>query len=110
MTMTGYIRRRLEREIDSIRVRLDARAARRYSQAPLCAAPLAPASEYRRLWVEARQRSAAAIDAYEAACGASIDAEWFHQLALLTQVVIKKSDICYYHGRLLYSTMVRYAR
>ena len=73
-------------------------------------APMAPAAEYRRLWADAKQRTYPAVDEYERACGAAIDAEWFHQLALVTQVTIKRSELCYQHGRLLYATLARYVR
>jgi len=62
------------------------------------------------VWAEAKARSYPEIDRYEQASGAAIAPAWFHELALLTQVVIKKSDLCYEHGRLLYSTLVRYTR
>lgn len=71
---------------------------------------MAPRSDYERLWMEARSRSYPAVDRYEDACGAAIDRDWFHQLALLTQVAIKRSEICYQHGRLLYATLAQYAR
>lgn len=81
------------------------------SAAPsLCDAPMAPPAEYRRLWDEARVASYPAVDEYERTCGAAIDREWFHDLALLTQVVIKSSTLCYEHGRILYATLARYAR
>ena len=78
--------------------------------APLCDEPQAPPSEYTRRWLEAQRQPYPAIDRYEEACGAAIDGEWFQQLALLTQVAIKRSDICYQHGRLLYATLSRYLR
>ena len=37
-----------------------------------------------------------------------INLDWFDQLALHTQVVIKKSKINYYHGKLLYSYLSKY--
>ena len=45
------------------------------------------------------------IHDFEKASGYSIEKEWFHKLALHTQVVVKESQICYQHGRLLYSTL-----
>lgn len=89
---------------------IDRLASRRYGRSPFCDAPLAPAAEYRRLWTEARQRSYPPVDRYEAECGIAIDSHWFHELALLTQVVIKRSPVCYQHGRLLHTTLARYAR
>jgi predicted O-methyltransferase YrrM len=40
--------------------------------------------------------------------GYAIEPRWFHELALRTQVVIKSSDICYQHGRLLYAALAQY--
>ena len=108
--MTGRVGRLVDRGIDLLREKLEARASLRYDKAPLCDAPLAPPSEYQRLWTEARQRSYPVVDRYEETCGAAIDSAWFHQLALLTQVAIKRSEICYQHGRLLYATLAQYAR
>ena len=48
------------------------------------------------------------IDKYENQVGFSVDEEWFHNLALHTQVVIKDSKLCYVHGRLLYSVLSDY--
>lgn len=102
--------RRADRALDLVRQALEERAARKYATAPLCAVPLAGASEYYRRWAEVQGQVCPDIDRYETECGAAIDAAWFHQLALLTQVTIKRSAICYQHGRILYSTLVRYAR
>ena len=109
-SLTGRIGRLVDGALDRMRATLDERSSRRYEQSPLCQAPLAGASEYRRLWAEARQRSYPLIDQYEKACGVEIDRDWFHQLALLTQVTVKRSEICYQHGRLLYATLATYAR
>lgn len=106
----GRVGRLVDRGVDLLRERLEERASGRYDNSPLCDAPLAPPSEYLRLWAEARRRSYPAVDRYEEECDAAVDPEWFHQLALLTQVVIKRSEICYQHGRLLYATLVRYTR
>ena len=100
----------VDRSSDRLRATLEARAARRFETSPLCDAPLAPPSEYRQLWDDAQRRQYAAVDRYEGTCGAAIDAEWFQQLALLTQVAIKRSELCYQHGRLLYATLARYLR
>ncbi|MEZ4685625.1 MAG: hypothetical protein R3B47_06040 [Bacteroidia bacterium] len=67
--------------------------------------PLADEQTYRAIWEDAKAESFPQIDQYEAELGQAIDPDWFHELALLTQVVKKRSDICYQHGRILYSTM-----
>jgi predicted O-methyltransferase YrrM len=106
----GRARRLRDHAVDLLSASLELMARRRPALAPFGEAPLAPRSEYLRLWTDARSVSYPAVDRYEQACNAALDSEWFHQLALLTQVVIKQSDICYQHGRLLYSTLVRYTR
>lgn len=108
--MTGRVSRLVDKALDRVRERLDERSSRRYELAPLCAAPLATPAQYEQLWADARQRVYPAVDDYEQTCGAAIDRAWFHRVALLTQVAIKRSEICYQHGRLLYSTLAQYAR
>ena len=100
----------VNRGLEALRGKLEENAARAGSTAPLCDAPLAPPEEYRRRWAEARSRTFPVVDRYEALSEAAIDPEWFHQLALLTQVPIKQSEICYQHGRLLYAALARYLR
>ncbi len=96
--------------VDRLLTVLESWAGRRHSRAPLSAVPLATASEYRRRWTEAKSVAYPVVDQYEIECAAAIDPEWFQDLALLTQVPIKSSAICYQHGRLLYATLVRYMR
>jgi predicted O-methyltransferase YrrM len=108
--VSGRVGRRFDRALDRLRDRLDDRSRRRHEIAPLCAAPLAPPDEYRRLWAEARTRSYPDVDRYEERCDAAVDRDWLDRLALVTQVAIKQSEICYQHGRLLYATLARYAR
>ena len=80
------------------------------SSAPLCASPLGSREDYLRLWEEVRSKTYPVIDAYEREQGAAIDREWLDDLALRTQVVIKRSDLCYQHGRVLYAALRRYMR
>lgn len=108
--MTGRLRRAIDRGLNGVRVRLEERETRMHADAPFGRTMRAPAAEYQRLWTELRQQQFPAIDAYEAACGAAMDPDWFHQLGLLTQVPIKKSPICYQHGRLLYAALTRFVR
>lgn len=108
--MITRLRRWASLGADVASARLDEWERQRYSRAPLCDAVLAPPEEYRRLWLEARAQSYPEVDAYERALGSAIDPEWFHQLALRTQVAIKRSAICYQHGRLLYAALSHYVR
>jgi predicted O-methyltransferase YrrM len=108
--MRRRVGRIVDRGLDALRGKLEEKAARAESTAPLCDAPLASPEEYRRRWAEARSRTFPVVDRYEESAGAAIDPDWFHQLALLTQVPIKQSEICYQHGRLLYAALARYIR
>jgi predicted O-methyltransferase YrrM len=71
---------------------------------------LAPPAEYDRLWRDAMSKTYPAVDRFEVECGAAIDPDWLHALARLTQIVIKRSELCYQHGRLLYAALSQYAR
>ncbi len=99
-----------ERLRDALLSRLERQAEQPFMDAPFGRTPRASAAEYRRLWEHAKAQSFPAIDAFESESGAAIDQVWLHQLALLTQVTIKASDLCYQHGRLLYAVLSRYVR
>ena len=70
--------------------------------------PRASKDEYIRLAKEVRKLTYPEIDKYEQKMGFAIDTEWLHELALHTQVVIKKSPLCYAHGRVLYTALSKY--
>ncbi|ERN41752.1 putative O-methyltransferase [Rubidibacter lacunae KORDI 51-2] len=86
----------------------DRLASQRFYNYPFGVSPRAEASTYREIWLAAKQNNCPAIDRLEASQGYSIDKDWMDELALLTQVVIKKSDICYQHGRILYAVLSSY--
>jgi len=75
---------------------------------PLGNAPRADADTYLAIWQKAKSEEYGVIDDFESQSGYKIDEEWFHNLALLTQVVVKQSEICYQHGRLLYAALSSY--
>ena len=50
------------------------------------------------------------IDKYEEKLKNKIDINWLNELALQTQVVIKKSEINYQHGRILYAELSHYIK
>ncbi|WP_164738450.1 O-methyltransferase [Aquabacter cavernae] len=80
----------------------------RWYNDPLGAAPRASAEEYTRLFQAARKAEYSQIDALESEIGFSIDREWMDSLALHTQITVKKSDLAYPHGRILYSLLRKY--
>jgi len=45
---------------------------------------------------------------YEDLTGFKVDEAWLNELALHTQIVIKKSKLCYVHGRVIYSALSKY--
>ena len=76
-------------------------ADRAYARNPLGSKPAATAQAYRDLAEEVAARTYPEIDQFEATSGYAITPAWLHNLALHTQVVVKKSPLCYAHGRIL---------
>ena len=87
---------------------IDTLAYKPFYDFPLGKAPRADKEQYQKIWEEAKAKEYSDIDAYEKETGFAIDQRWMHDLALTTQIVIKKSDICYQHGRLLYATLSKF--
>jgi predicted O-methyltransferase YrrM len=75
---------------------------------PFGTSPHADRETYLSLHREASAASYPEIDAIEAALGFAIDRAWMEELALHTQVVIKKSRLNYQHGRMLYAHLRHY--
>ena len=75
---------------------------------PFGTEPRAEKDTYLSIWEEAKKKEYPIIDGFEEASGFSIAEEWLHELALHTQVVVKESEICYQHGRLLYAKLSEY--
>ena len=63
---------------------------------------------YLNLWHFAKAQVYPEIDAYESETGFAIDPEFYNDLGLHTQVCIKGSNICYAHGRVVYSALRRF--
>jgi predicted O-methyltransferase YrrM len=98
----------VERIATRLKNPIDRLAYRSFYNFPFGDKPRADADTYRKIWQQAKQIPYPFIDQYEHETGFAIDREWMDDLALLTQVVIKQSDICYQHGRLLYATLSQY--
>ncbi len=75
---------------------------------PFGRAPRASKERYTELWEEAKAQEYPEIDAYEKQSGHKVDTKWLNDLALHTQIVIKDSNLCYQHGRVLYSALSKY--
>lgn len=87
---------------------IDKQFNRKWHRNPLAKKPLADRKKYIALAEIAQAKSYPVIDDYENETGYSIQQDWYHDLALHTQVVIKRSELCYVHGRVLYSTLCKY--
>ena len=70
--------------------------------------PIASEEEYIPIHNKIKNVSFENIDQFEKKFGYSINKEWLDNLALHTQVVVKKSSINYQHGRILYSCLRNY--
>ena len=77
---------------------------------PLCDKPISNLQAYYELSKRAEENtySIEDVDILEIKKGFSIDRLWLNELALHTQVVIKKSKLNYAHGRVLYSVLRDY--
>lgn len=60
-------------------------------------------NDYYKIYKSNLYNSYPVIDKIEKKLGYKIDNEWLNNLALITQISIKKTKICYAHGRVLYS-------
>lgn len=67
--------------------------------------PLGSENDYLKLSQITKNQKYPEIDIYEKSKGIAIDKGWLDQLALKTQITIKKSKLCYAHGRLLYTSL-----
>lgn len=87
---------------------IDNRAKEVFNDYPLGKSQRAKPGAYLKIWEEAKSKDYPLISDFEKENGKAIDEQWFQELALSTQVVIKDSDICYQHGRLLYTALSKY--
>lgn len=80
-------------------------AARFWHDFPFGRKPRASRETYMDLWMREKRSLYPVIDEFEKTLGFAVDPEWFQNLALHTQVVIKDSVLCYQHGRVLYAAL-----
>jgi predicted O-methyltransferase YrrM len=78
---------------------------RRWNNYPLGRRPRATADDYLELFENTKSKSYPEVEKIEAATGFAIDRSWVDDLALHTQIVKKKSELAYTHGRLIYSLL-----
>lgn len=102
---------RILQKIDNFLVRSTYRYAnRRWYSSPLLKKPIGTKEEYLTIADDAKKQNYPVINDIENELNYSVDNEWFHTLALRTQVVKKKSEIVYQHGRLLYAILSDYVK
>ena len=82
---------------------------RRWHNQPFGNRPISTKDRYQHLWNVAKDIENKEIDQLENQMGYSVDKVWLDDLALVTQVSIKKSATDFAHGRMLYTTLRNYA-
>lgn len=75
---------------------------------PITRQPLATRAHYLNLHAKAKSIRHPGVEAIERRLGYAIDRDWLDNLALHTQIVVKKSDLLYEHGALLYALLRHY--
>ena len=89
---------------------VDRMAYLKYFNQPISNSPLSNLENYYKLAKEAEINtySIEDVDLLEKENGFSIDKNWLNSLAFQTQIVVKKSELNYAHGRVLYSVLRNY--
>lgn len=77
----------------------------RLGDTPLCDGPKTDHDGYMGLFEEVRLKVFQKIDEFEEKIGSEISRDWLENLALHTQIVVKKSELNYQHGRIVYATL-----
>ena len=88
--------------------RIDDLAYKKWNNKPFSIKPISNKEKYYELWNEASLKKNPEVDKYEENTGFKIDKDWLNNLALRTQIVIKKSELNYAHGKVLYSSLREY--
>ena len=88
--------------------RIDDLAYKKWNNKPFSIKPISNKEKYYELWNEASLKKNPEVDQYEENTGFKIDKDWLNNLALRTQIVIKKSELNYAHGKVLYSSLREY--
>lgn len=79
-----------------------------FEHSPFLRTPSYSISKYYSLAQDASSNVSSDVRFFESKSEFSIDSSWLDELALVTQVVVKPSRLCYSHGRILYSTLRAY--
>tara|TARA_B100000780_G_C21100455_1_gene444057 strand:- start:207 stop:1067 length:861 start_codon:yes stop_codon:yes gene_type:complete len=89
---------------------MDRMAYLKYFNQPFSDLPIASLQTYYKLADRAEENtySVEAVDCLEKENGYSINRSWLNSLAFHTQIVVKKSELNYAHGRVLYTILRNY--
>ena len=74
----------------------------------LLSKPIGSTLEYQEIFNRAKKLKIEEIEKLFDEREVIVEKNWFDELALKTQIVIKKSEINYYHGKLLYFFLTKY--
>ena len=99
--------RRLAAILDNAAVSFYRIVNNRWYRAPLGDRARATPEVYQTLARETAARKYDEVEQYEHEAGFAINAGWLNELARLTQITIKKSELSYAHGRVLYAALRR---
>lgn len=88
--------------------KLDDLAYKKWNNQPFCTKPISNKEKYYDLWAKASSKNNPEVNEYEKSTGYKIETDWLNNLALRTQIVIKKSELNYAHGKILYSALRQY--
>jgi len=95
----------LQEAVLRARAAVNSAVDRRWDNDPFGDRPHATREEYLQLFEAARRNRSDKIAEIEERVGYAVESDWLDELALHTQIVKKKSELCYDHGRLPYSLL-----
>jgi predicted O-methyltransferase YrrM len=75
---------------------------------PFGSKPLGSKKDYQNIAEQVKNKNYPEVENYERNKNIAIDKQWLDNLALHTQITIKKSELCYAHGRVLYTALSSY--
>jgi predicted O-methyltransferase YrrM len=89
-------------------IKLDFLVFKKWNSHPLTKKPIANIEKYYELWEKTKLKDNPEVNQFEKRSGYKIDINWLDELALKTQIVVKKSELNYAHGKVLYSALREY--
>lgn len=91
---------------------VDRIAYSKYFNQPFTRTPILNSEKYHELAISAEKNTYLVndVDILEKKNGFAIDKDWIKKLALKTQIVVKKSELNYAHGRVLYCVLRKYLK